>query len=117
MDVLAANRLAIVLSLHMAPAVNRLRALFTDPLAWQLHMDWERGTAGAVAQLRAAAGAHTGDPGLAQLVGELSLKSERFRRVWGSRRLRRLRTAPHACPHTHHRSHGCHRRRRGRRCR
>jgi transcriptional regulator with XRE-family HTH domain len=89
MDVLAANRLAIALSPHMAPGVNRLRALFTDPLARQLHMDWEQGTAGVVAQLRAAAGADTDDPRLAQLVGELSLKSERFRRLWARHDVRR----------------------------
>ena len=35
-----------------------------------------------VAQLRAEAGAGTDDPRLEALVGEMSLKSERFRRLW-----------------------------------
>jgi transcriptional regulator with XRE-family HTH domain len=89
LDVLAANRLAIALSPHMAPGVNRLRALFTDPVARRLHPDWEQGTAGVVAQLRAAVGGDTDDPRLAQLVGELSLKSERFRSLWGRHDVRR----------------------------
>lgn len=92
-DVLAANDLAVALSPHMAPGVNRLRALFTDPLARELHMDWEQGTAGVVAQLRAAVGSDTDDPRLAQLVGELSLKSERFRRLWARHDVRRWESA------------------------
>jgi len=82
MDVLAANRMAVALSPHMAPGVNRLRALFTDPEATRLHPDWEPGTAEVVAQLRAAVGADIDDPRLAELIGELSLKSERFRQLW-----------------------------------
>jgi transcriptional regulator with XRE-family HTH domain len=81
-DVLAANRLAQALSPLMTPGVNRLRALFTDPLARDYHPDWEEGTIGIVAQLRAEAGANGDDPRLEALVGELSLKSERFRRLW-----------------------------------
>src|SRR5262249_32800074 len=35
-----------------------------------------------VAYLRLAAGRHPDDPGLAELIGELSMKSEEFRRWW-----------------------------------
>ncbi|MFF7169214.1 MULTISPECIES: MmyB family transcriptional regulator [Streptomyces] len=52
-------------------------------------MAWEQVTAGVVAQLRAAAGADADDPRLTQLVGELSLKSERFRRLWARHDVRR----------------------------
>jgi transcriptional regulator with XRE-family HTH domain len=89
MDVLAANQLAIALSPHMAPGVNRLRALFTDPEARQLHPDWDQGTADAVAQLRAVIGSDTDDPRLAELIGELSLTSERFRKLWARHDIRR----------------------------
>ncbi|MFI5611715.1 helix-turn-helix transcriptional regulator [Amycolatopsis sp. NPDC051903] len=82
MDVLAANRLAVALSPHMAPGVNRLRALFTDPEAPRLHPDWAQGTADVVAQLRAVIGGDTDDPRLTELVGELSLTSDRFRKLW-----------------------------------
>lgn len=89
MDVLAANRLAVALSPHMAPGVNRLRALFTDPGARDLHPDWEEGTAGVVAQLRAVLGSDTDDPRLTELVGQLSLKSERFRTLWARQDIHR----------------------------
>jgi len=88
-DILAANPVAVALSPHMAPGVNRLKALFTDPLARELHTDWEQGTAGVVAQLRVAVGGDTDDPRLAQLIGELSLKSERFRQLWARHDVRR----------------------------
>ena len=39
-------------------------------------------TARAVPHLRSIAGADTGDPRLVELVGELSLRSERFRTLW-----------------------------------
>lgn len=81
-DVLAANHLARVLSPLMAPGVNRLRALFTDPAARDYHPDWEPGTAVLVAQLRAEVGTDTDDPRFQSLIGELSVKSERFRQLW-----------------------------------
>jgi transcriptional regulator with XRE-family HTH domain len=82
LDVLAANRMALALSPNMRPGVNRLRAAFLDPAEHDLHEDWERATAAAVGQLRATLGADTDDPRMVALVGELSLKSERFRRLW-----------------------------------
>lgn len=82
LDVLAANRLAEALSPNMRPGVNRLRAAFLDPAEAELHEDWERSTAVAVAQLRATMGAETDDPRMIELVGELSMNSERFRKMW-----------------------------------
>ena len=81
-DVLAANPLARELSPGMVPGVNRLRALFTDPAAQRYHPNWERYTAIAVAHLRAQIGTETEDERLHALIGELSLKSERFRQLW-----------------------------------
>ncbi|MFE7075243.1 hypothetical protein ACFU96_34630 [Streptomyces sp. NPDC057620] len=80
-DVLAANRLARTLSPDLAPGVNRLRVLFTDRAAREYHTDWQRYTAVAVAHLRAQA--DTGDQRLHALIGELSVKSDRFRHLWG----------------------------------
>jgi transcriptional regulator with XRE-family HTH domain len=82
LDVLAANRMAQALSPNMRPGVNRLRASFLDPAERELHGDWEHATAAAVGQLRASVGVDTDDPRLAALIGELSLKSERFRKLW-----------------------------------
>ncbi|MHC3475595.1 MmyB family transcriptional regulator [Streptomyces sp. 7R007] len=92
-DVRAANDAAVALSPHLAPEVNRLRALFTDPVARELHMDWEQGTAGIVAQLRAATGSDTDDPRLTQLIGELLLKSHRCRQLWARHDVRRWESA------------------------
>jgi transcriptional regulator with XRE-family HTH domain len=82
LNVLAANPVAQALSANMRPGVNRILAAFLDPGEQDLHEDWERSTAAAVGQLRAAMGAETDDPRMAALVGELSMKSERFRRLW-----------------------------------
>jgi hypothetical protein len=50
----------------------------------ELRPDWDAMTARAVPHLRSIAGADTGDPRLVELVGELSLRSERFRTLWAS---------------------------------
>jgi hypothetical protein len=98
-DVLTANRMAEALSPLMAPGINRLIALFTDPAARDYHPDWERGTAAMVAQLRAEAGADTDDPRLSALVGELSLKSERFRKLWARHDIRQGQSASSVIRH------------------
>ncbi|WP_163544101.1 helix-turn-helix domain-containing protein [Occultella kanbiaonis] len=49
---------------------------------------WERTAHNAVAILRAAAGHNPYDQGLTQLVGELSTRSEDFRRLWASHDVR-----------------------------
>jgi transcriptional regulator with XRE-family HTH domain len=82
LNVLAANPVAQVLSAGMRPGVNRLLAAFLDPAERDLHEDWEQATAAAVGQLRAAMDGETDDPRMAALVGELSMKSDRFRRLW-----------------------------------
>jgi hypothetical protein len=82
MDVLAANVAARALSPSMAPGVNRLRAALVDSRERELYTDWEEATAAAIGQLRAAGGADPFDPRLAELVGQLSVASEHFRRLW-----------------------------------
>ncbi|TDC38790.1 XRE family transcriptional regulator [Micromonospora sp. 15K316] len=82
LTVLAANQLAEALSPNMRAGVNRLAAAFLDPHDRELHDDWEQATAAAVGQLRAVMGTETADPRMVTLVGELSIKSERFRRLW-----------------------------------
>jgi MmyB-like transcription regulator ligand binding domain len=48
----------------------------------ELHPDWEDMTARVVPYLRSVAGADIDHPRLVELVGELSLRSERFRTLW-----------------------------------
>jgi transcriptional regulator with XRE-family HTH domain len=82
MDILAANVLATALCPFIAPGRNAILDAFTEPEMRELRPDWDVMTARAVPHLRSIAGADTGDPRLAELVGELSLRSERFRTLW-----------------------------------
>jgi transcriptional regulator with XRE-family HTH domain len=82
MDVLAANALMVALSPMYTPGGNVLRAAFLGSAVDALFADPQERLASAVAGLRALAGADADDPGLTDLVGELSLKSATFRARW-----------------------------------
>jgi transcriptional regulator with XRE-family HTH domain len=92
MTVLAANAMAVALSPFFAPGVNPLRAAFLEPEMREFYRDWDEMTAKTVAYLRSIIGAGVDDPRLAELIGELSLSSERFRTLWARRDVR-LRTS------------------------
>jgi transcriptional regulator with XRE-family HTH domain len=93
-DVLAVNRLATALSPSLRPGQNRLRSVFLDPAEQDLYPDWEKATGGIVASFRASIGTDTDDPRLARLIGELSLGSERFRKLWARHDVKALAGAP-----------------------
>lgn len=82
LDVLAANGLAAALSPRLHVGANRLRDVFLDPAERDLFPDWERATEGLVAGFRQSVGTTTDDPRFIELVGELSLASDRFRQLW-----------------------------------
>ena len=82
LDVLAANPLATALSPNVRVGENRLRSVFLDPAEQALHPDWERTAPRLVAGFRNRIGADVDDPRVVQLVGELSLASDDFRRAW-----------------------------------
>lgn len=83
LDVLVANALAVALSPCHAPGVNALRAAFLDPEPRALYEhDWDGILANLVAGVRAMVGPETHDPYLSEMVGELSARSEEFRRLW-----------------------------------
>lgn len=81
-DVLAANRLAHVLSPNLRVGQNRLRSVFLDPAEQSLYPDWEQVAARHVAAFRNSVGTDIDDPRFIELVGELSVASERFRQLW-----------------------------------
>lgn len=83
MGVLAANPLAVALSAIFTPGTNGLRSAFLDPAARELYPDWEGMLSSTIAGLRALIGPNVDDPQLAQLVGELSVRSTEFRALWG----------------------------------
>jgi hypothetical protein len=81
-DVLAANRLAVALSPIFTPGNNVLRAVLLDPAAQQFLPGWKDRVGNLVAALRVMVGPDVDDPRLTELVGELSVKSDVFRRLW-----------------------------------
>jgi len=90
-DVLAWNRTGhLLVAGHLdagAPArpaerPNLVRQLFLDPHTRDLYADWSAEAALAVASLRYVAGDYVDDPRLAELVGDLSVKSPEFASLW-----------------------------------
>ncbi|MFB8211748.1 helix-turn-helix transcriptional regulator [Streptomyces sp. NPDC056010] len=91
MDVLAWNALGDALSgfSRMSAAERNMpRQAFLAPGARELYPDWPAVAAETVAHLRLDAGLHPDDKELAALVGELSLKSEDFRRLWADHQVK-----------------------------
>jgi transcriptional regulator with XRE-family HTH domain len=92
-DVLAANRLAraLLTDFDALPATRRNMARFylLDPVARERAVDWERLAAETVAMLRLEAGRHPNDRQLADLVGELTLRSPEFTTWWNDHRVLR----------------------------
>jgi transcriptional regulator with XRE-family HTH domain len=84
---LAANPTAMALSPYFAPGVNTLRAAFLEPEMREFYRDWDAMTAKTVAHLRSTV-AGVDDPRLLELIGELSLHSERFRTLWARQDVR-----------------------------
>ncbi|NUP83706.1 MAG: helix-turn-helix domain-containing protein, partial [Nonomuraea sp.] len=90
-DVLGWNRLGHrLLAGHLAPDAphhgadrpNLTRMLFLDAHHRELFPRWRQAAACAVAALRSAAGRHRDDRRLAELIGELTMKSQDFAALW-----------------------------------
>jgi transcriptional regulator with XRE-family HTH domain len=82
MDVLAANPLAAALSPNFTPGKNLLLAAFLDPADSELYMDWDQVAEEVVAGIRPLVGDDLANPRLAEIIGELSVGSEQFRKLW-----------------------------------
>jgi transcriptional regulator with XRE-family HTH domain len=87
-DILAWNRMAAAVFGDWAQLPpqerNWARMTFLKPEYQDLFVDWEQKAIDIVCQLRYQAGCHPDDPRLSALVGELSVKSEEFRRLWAT---------------------------------
>ena len=81
MDVLTYNALGAALFGDFRER-NAMRAIFLDEGAKTLYADWEQVAAESVAYLRLTAAEEPDDAQLVELLGELSLHSEVFRRLW-----------------------------------
>ncbi|MDO0935920.1 helix-turn-helix transcriptional regulator [Streptomyces sp. DG2A-72] len=87
-DILAWNRMAAAVFGNWAelPVQERnwARLVFLRPEYRDLFVEWDQKASDVVAYLRMDAGCHPDDPRLSALVGELSVKSEEFRRLWAT---------------------------------
>ncbi|WP_406208561.1 helix-turn-helix transcriptional regulator [Kitasatospora sp. NBC_01560] len=92
LDIVGWNRLGNALlgdfSAMPAEQCNMAWHVFLDPAARELYDDWEGKAADVVGILRLDAGRDPDDPRLASLIGELSLKSGDFRRLWAAHDIR-----------------------------
>jgi transcriptional regulator with XRE-family HTH domain len=91
-DLLAANHLgrAMYSDVYADPTnvPNFGRFTFLDSAARRFYPDWNLAADMLVANLRTAAGKDPHDRGLHDLVGELSTRSDDFRRRWGAHNVR-----------------------------
>lgn len=88
LDIIAWNRMARALLGDFAALEpherNMAWQVFLAPNARDLYVDWEAKATEVVSVLRMYAGCSADDPGLSALVGELSVKSQDFRRLWAA---------------------------------
>ncbi|WP_406104398.1 helix-turn-helix transcriptional regulator [Streptomyces sp. NBC_01003] len=91
-EILAWNRMAAALfgdwSELPPPERNWARLVFLNPAYRDLFLEWDSKASDMVSYLRLYAGCHPDDPELSALVGELSVKSEEFRRLWATHDVR-----------------------------
>ncbi|MEV6037858.1 helix-turn-helix transcriptional regulator [Nonomuraea sp. NPDC052116] len=84
-DLLGANRLGYALyGLNPGQHVNLAKMLFLDPAMLDLFPHWHEEAVRTAAYLRMATGDMPDDPALADLIGELSIKSPEFSRIWAA---------------------------------
>jgi transcriptional regulator with XRE-family HTH domain len=102
-DLLATNHLgrALYADLYHDPsgAPNFARFTFLDSAAHRFYPDWDLAADMTVANLRTAAGQDPHNKRLHDLVGELSTRSDEFRRRWSSHNVR---THGSGTKHFHH---------------
>lgn len=93
MDIVAANQLGFALysEMYRGPVrpANHSRFIFLDPKARDFYPNWDLAANTNVAILRTQTGRNPFDKRLADLVGELSVRSEEFRTRWAAHNVRR----------------------------
>jgi len=103
MDLVAANHLGRAMySDHYTDPTNPpnfARFIFLDSCAHRFYPDWDLAADTCVANLRTSAGKDPHDKGIHDLVGELSTRSDEFRRRWGAHNVR---THGSGVKHFHH---------------
>jgi hypothetical protein len=96
LDILSANRLGYALysDAFVVPErpANLARFVFLDVRSRDFYRNWDRIADDGVGSLRAEAGRDPYDRDLADLIDELSTRSEEFRRRWATHDVRAYRT-------------------------
>lgn len=87
LDVLTMNRAAVAL-LGDLRGRNLVEFTLLDEAARSIYAEWDVVVADTIGALRLAAARHPDDPRMATLIGELSIRSEAFRRGWATQRVR-----------------------------
>jgi transcriptional regulator with XRE-family HTH domain len=107
-DVLAWNPLGrVLIASHLDEAAplepetrpNMASLVFLDDETRALYTDWEAKARAVVGNLRLTVGRHPDDPGLAALVGRLSVASPEFAALWADQRVQPCATAVYALHH------------------
>ncbi|MGV8849398.1 MAG: helix-turn-helix transcriptional regulator [Propionibacteriaceae bacterium] len=93
MDILASNLLgrALYAPVFEMRRPNISRFVFLDPRSREFFIEWEKVAGESAAMLRTLAGENPYDPGLTELVGELSTRSDPFRTLWAAHNVRQHR--------------------------
>ncbi len=103
LDILYANSLGRALFSEFfgdpGNAANGARTIFLNPRATDFYKQWDTVANDVVALLRAQAGRDPYDRALTDLIGELSTRSEEFRRLWARHEVRFHRSG---IKHFHH---------------
>jgi transcriptional regulator with XRE-family HTH domain len=101
-DVLAWNRMGHALIFGHLPydgpdqvgtRPNWIKLIFCDPHMREFYVDWKTKAQDAVAYLRLVSGQHPSDPRVAALIGDLSVNSPDFARLWTGHAVRQCRSA------------------------
>ncbi|TDU05648.1 helix-turn-helix protein [Streptomyces sp. 846.5] len=107
-DVLAWNRTGHALfaghldpnsAAHPGQRPNTARMVFLDAHTRDLFVDWRKKARDVVGKLRLAAGQYPEDPGLAALIGELTMKSPEFAAMWSEHKVRKWDIATYQMHH------------------
>ncbi|AZK97879.1 MULTISPECIES: helix-turn-helix transcriptional regulator [Streptomyces] len=82
LDIMAGNSLATALHSGFDAFDNLARMVFADPAGREFYQEWERAAHSCVAELRSAYGYHPASARIAEVVTELSDRSEEFAAIW-----------------------------------
>jgi transcriptional regulator with XRE-family HTH domain len=78
---------------HPDTRPNMIQRIFCDPHVGGLYEDWRTKATDAVAYLRLASGQHPDDPRITSLIGELTVNSPEFVKLWSGHAVSRCSSA------------------------